>query len=778
MNNDLSERQDSLNILSGLNNQQRAAVSAPMDQHIQVVAGAGTGKTSVLTQRISWCVSHGVPPWQIMAVTFTNKAAKEMRERLIRSIGESRASRVQMGTFHSIGMRILRRHHGAAGLSATFAIIDKDEQKILMTRVAERFFGLNGSTAMAERFRAENRSGKLVKWQQDQVFEQKREERDKADHLMKIIGRWKQKDLYPPEKVIPMLGIAGFVSPARQEALDAYVQYEAEKERHGGLDFDDLILRVNHLFRMHPGVLGGERARVRVLLCDEFQDVNIVQTNFIQYLSGTMMDDAAPTAWLFIVGDADQSIYGWRGSRPDMMQHFAQTMGMEKFMLEQNYRCSPVVLDAANAVIAHNMDREEKHLFTQRVDAPPIALFRAEKEGTTEERWVTDTMEAITRSGKGSYSDMAVLYRAKSTGYALTREMVRRGIPYKVFGDSGFYGATEIKDAVAWLRVVFNPNDDAALLRAVSKPPCGIGHKTLDDLEKTAEITGLSIHTVMSGPSGFSKSSAIGPFLDKVANLRRAYVNQPFEQFVESVLRYSDPGMPSRLSLLDYHGKDGEKGEDRAENLLSLVGMSARFASSLKMGGKQGGDPDESLAHEPGDPLSEFLAEMALMTATETADAGEASAVSLMTVHKAKGLEFPQVFVLGCMEGFFPHRQGKDPEGNCEDLEEERRLFYVAITRSKQGLFLSASKKPMTYGQGCYHGDFPLSQFVCEIPERLFSDAVQNVIVGMTVPSLPVQRKAIPVSPSSAATKVPQTATGDVGLLEYPGCQQELESDE
>ncbi len=747
-------------ILYKLNDRQRQAVTSPINENIQVVAGAGTGKTSVLTQRIAWLIAHGVQPWKITAVTFTNKAAQEMRDRLEKSVGAESAKRVQMGTFHGIALRILRKYADILGVDKNFQVLDKDEQKILMVRAIAKLFGPDSSINRKKAFLEENNGKQLENWQKDTIKKQKEKELSKFYQISAEIDSWKQDGLYPVAKVEEYLKSSGQSLSRHREALQVYAWYEEEKKKHGGMDFDDLILRLNQLLSSHHDIRQIEQSRIQYLFSDEFQDVNKPQADLLLYLSGNSELDQNQTAHVFIVGDADQSIYGWRGSRPEMMSLFASKLHMKKVMLEQNYRCSSVVLEAANSVISNNEGREDKNLFTTRSDALPITVFHADKIEKTEERWVADLIQDMFRSKKSRYSDIAVLYRNKYMAYALTRELIKRGIPYKVFGDTDFYSCKEIKDGVAWLRVVSNPNDNTAISRAIENPPCGIGSKTIDGIYNRAEKLGQSIYQVLTSEYGASASKAVSPFLRKIERLRTNYKNMPFGDFVGSVIRYQDEDYPSRLSLFDYHEKDGEKGEQRANNLLSLISYAESFSSMQQMGTNVGYSPEESLAQHPGDTLSEFVTEIALMTATELADNQGRNAVNLMTIHRAKGLEFSNVFIIGCVEDHFPMKHN----GEIGNLEEERRLFYVAVTRAIKSLWIAGPKYPN------YFGNFSLSptdisRFVREIPEHLIGNSASEVMANLQLHS-PIADRMLLASNASNCPEKPDSSpvTDDAAL--------------
>ncbi len=696
-------------LLEGLNPQQQRAVSLSADANVSVIAGAGTGKTSVLTRRMAWLMAQGVKPWRIMAVTFTNKASQEMRERLQALVGEDSARAVDLGTFHSLGRRIVQRHHAVMGLPKYFTILDEDEAKILMMRVVRFLIPGEDSEALAARLKSENE--KLSDWQKEQIRAQRKEESDICEKALAFVEQCKESGLYPAE--YPKVQ----ETHPRSPYLEHYIRYEKAKKQHGGLDFSDLITIPNYLFLLHSYILKAEQDRLSHILVDEFQDVNDAQYAFIRALSGD-----GKACHTFIVGDEDQSIYGWRGSRPELMGAFGQTCQSTKVKLEENYRCSPIILDAANAVIQNNTEREEKNLFTQRQDGDVIFLLQSDTEDR-EAASIAALMKSlssspVTGSGGIPYSDMAVLYRGNALARSISAALVKEGIPYRIFGDVGFYGRKEIKDAMAWLHIVANPHNDLQMDRALQNPPCGIGPKTHAWLSEASDAMECSLYGIMGNAA--DKAPALVPFLGKLHGLQAAYRetvngNMAFGDFVKAVLETRSEAVGAKGdSLMLYHVKDGEKGDVRRENLEELASAAARFESRFVMNGANAGSGDNDI-------LSEFLAEAALMVAMESGEE-QSDMVSLMTIHKSKGLEFGHVFVIGCEEGVFPSMKDRNPSNEelC-NMEEERRLFYVAGTRAKHGLCLSSCQSRMLYGQTQW---LEPSRFIGEIPEHLIQGTI------------------------------------------------------
>ncbi|MEY2341532.1 ATP-dependent helicase [Acidithiobacillus sp. IBUN Pt1247-S3] len=711
-----------------LNSQQKAAVTSWLNEDAQIIAGAGSGKTTVLTQRIAYLVQNGVQPWKILAVTFTNKAAQEMRNRLFDLLGEDAARRIQMGTFHALGRRILLRHREEMGLPPTLSILDRKEQEGLLLRVVQRLYGENDSRLLEKRLGEARKTPENRK----RLQRQRQTERDLAGFALRKIGGWKQAGKYPPPDPIP-----GNVKADVRQALAIYGQYEKEKARLGLFDFDDLITRVNTLFQDRPDLLQKERGRIQHLLVDEFQDVNAEQVRWISLLAGSSADGAQ--ARLFLVGDEDQSIYGWRGSRPDLMRAFGRERKMGVYLLEHNYRSSPVILEAANAVIRNNPDREEKVLRTQREDRLPIGVFQGDTE-KEEARWVANQVESLVRKRRGSPSGIAVLYRAKSVAQKTLQELVSRGIPARMVGDTSFQETAEVRDAMAWLRCIDNPDNDGALLRALQHPPSGIGPKVIQAMEEESDLRGVSCWEALCQMPSTPATTA---FLAKVNRLRAEKDEIPFPDFVQAVLqRPLLVGDKQKPSLWDWT-ESQENGEARIANLETLlqaaVNQEARWAESCLAGQ----DPSSDDGLEENDPLREFLSQVAL-AGTDSDDPDVPHQVSFLTIHKAKGLEYPVVFVLGCNEGIFPSRKDQDPDGDCENLEEERRLFYVATTRAKQALFLTGARQRQTFSG--YDGDYPLTRFLEEIPEALLEkdrperlvDAIPESALGASPDARPM----------------------------------------
>ena len=629
-------------ILDPLNDAQREAVTAPSD-HLLVLAGAGSGKTRVLVHRIAWLVQvEQVPPTSILAVTFTNKAAREMRGR-IEEILELPTRGMWFGTFHGIAHRLLRAHWQDAGLPENFQVMDSDDQLRMVKRVL-RELQIDES-----------------RWQPRQMqwfINSQKDEGLRADHI----------DDHGDHFLVTQLRI--------------YRQYEDHCRRSGLVDFGELLLRSHELWLARPELLAHYQRRFRQILVDEFQDTNAIQYAWLRVLAG----DRTP---LTLVGDDDQSIYGWRGARIENIQQFQRDYpGARLVRLEQNYRSTANILNAANALITHNQGRLGKRLWTQGGEGEPIDLYAAFNE-QDEANYIADTLADWVHQGN-LRGEAAVLYRSNAQSRVIEEALLRQGIPYRVYGGVRFYDRQEIRNALAYLRLVHYRHDDAAFERVVNIPTRGIGAKTLEELREAARHDSLSLWQATRSllERGALKGRArngLQAFVDLIEGLAGGADELPLQNLVKRVIRDS--------GLRDYHANEkGEKGQARVENLDELVNAVADFS-----------------ADEEVDPLAEFLAQAALDAGEGQAGSGE-DAVQLMTLHSAKGLEFPLVFVAGIEEGLFPHAMSMEEPGR---LEEERRLAYVGITRAMRKLVLTYAESRRLYGQEKFHAP---SRFIREIP--------------------------------------------------------------
>ena len=649
---------DVSHLLDGLNPAQRQAVSAP-DSHFLVLAGAGSGKTRVLTHRIAWLNEVlGVPAHGIFAVTFTNKAAAEMRHRVDAQLRNG-ARGMWIGTFHGLAHRLLRLHWQDAKLPEGFQILDSDDQLRLVKRVVQQL----------ELDDARFPPRQIAWWINAQKDEGRR-----PQHIQDAGDEW-----------------SGAM-------LKAYALYQERCDRAGLVDFAEILLRAHELLRDTPALLAHYRRRFGHLLVDEFQDTNAIQYAFVRVLAGD-------TGKVFVVGDDDQAIYGWRGAKVENVQRFLNDYaGAETIRLEQNYRSTANILGAANAVIAHNPERLGKQLWTDSGEGDPIDLYAAYNE-IDEARYVVERALQWVRDG-GSHGDIAILYRSNAQSRALEEQLVAEQVPYRVYGGVRFFERAEIKDTLAYLRLVANRDDDAAFERAVNTPPRGIGERTLDEVRRTAREHGIplweaALRNAQGNVLAGRARNALAAFAQLIDALTAETAELPLKDKIDHVLARSN---------LRVHYANESKGsaDSRVENLDELVSVASRFVR---------GDDEESAQLTE---LVAFLAYAALEAGEGQAQAGE-DGVQLMTLHSAKGLEFPLVFLVGLEEGLFPSARTAEESGR---LEEERRLAYVGITRARQTLVLTYAEARRLHGQDMF--GVP-SRFLREIPPPLLREVRPKV---------------------------------------------------
>jgi DNA helicase-2/ATP-dependent DNA helicase PcrA len=627
-----------MDLLKGLNPQQQKAVTAS-DGPVLVLAGPGSGKTRVLTHRVAWLViEHDVAPWRIMAVTFTNKAAREMRERLERLLGHSRARNLTLGTFHATCARILRREAEAAGIPGDYAIFDADDQRRLIKQ-AMKDLGLDD-----KRYRPQ------------------------AVHA--AISRAKN-ELIPPE---------GYETGSYygEVVRRVYERYQMLLRANNGLDFDDLLMVSVELFAKNPDVLAAHQERYEHILVDEFQDTNQAQYTLLRQLSGKHLN-------LFCVADEDQSIYAWRGADYRNIRRLRDDHpDLLSILLEENYRSTQTILDAAHAVIRHNPDRTEKSLFTRRGQGPEIVIHEAYDQD--DEAWfIVNTINQLAAL-EVSLGDCAVMYRTNAQSRALEDAFVRVGMPYRLVGATRFYARREIKDIVAYLRLIHNPAEGVSMARVMNVPPRGIGQKTLSTLESVAEAVASSVYEVMHNlpdSLGVRARRALASFLEMLEGWISARDHMTVAQLIDRVLEDTAYG--------DYLRDGTEEGEDRWANVLELRNVAAEYADST---------------------LTEFLADVALVSDVDNLSE-DVDAPTLLTLHAAKGLEFPVVFIAGLEEGLLPHSRSFD---DADQMAEERRLMYVGLTRAKDRLYLTHAFARTRYGDN--EPSVP-SQFLDDIPPEL-----------------------------------------------------------
>ena len=682
---------DVSHLLDGLNPAQREAVSAAPG-HYLILAGAGSGKTRVLTHRIAWLHEvHGVPTHGIFAVTFTNKAAGEMRQRIDLQLRNG-ARGMWIGTFHGLAHRLLRLHWNDAKLPEAFQVMDSDDQLRLVKRVVQAL---------------ELDDGKFPPKQIAWWINAQKDEGRRPQHIQ-------------PEP-----------HDAWLEAMrQCYAEYQQRCDRAGLVDFAELLLRAHELLRDNPALLAHYRARFGEILVDEFQDTNAIQYAFVRVLAGD-------TGHVFVVGDDDQSIYGWRGAKVENMQQFLRDHPSARTIrLEQNYRSSANILGAANAVIAHNPGRIGKQLWTDTGDGEPIDLYAAYNE-MDEARFVVERIRQWVRDG-GSLGDAAILYRSNAQSRAFEEALLSEQLPYRVYGGMRFFERAEIMDALAYLRLVANRGDDAAFERAVNTPARGIGERTLDEVRRLARNARVSLWgAAMLATQGTELAgrarNALAAFMALVEQLAGETAELDLAERVDHVL--------VRSGLREHWAKESRGGldsESRTENLDELVSVASRFVRRI--------DDDE--ATEGMSELVAFLSYAALEAGEGQVEAGE-DGVQLMTLHSAKGLEFPLVFLAGLEEGLFPSNRSLDESGR---LEEERRLAYVGITRARQKLVLTYAEARRLHGQDMY--GIP-SRFLREIPASLLNEVRPRVQV-----SRPASGFATRPAPGHASLETPGLKLG------------------
>ena len=671
--------------LDSLNPEQRLAAETT-EGPVLILAGAGSGKTRALTYRIAHLIDKGVSPWNILAITFTNKAAKEMQERVSELVGEAGES-VWVSTFHSMCAKILRRDIEKIGYARSFTIYDADDQL----------------QVIKEQFKKKNIDDKVLP----------------PKEVKAKIGDAKNQLLSPDE------WFAQSDKTLRSQQIhDLYVAYEDSLRRANALDFDDLLVKTIELFLDHPSVLANYKDKFHYVHVDEYQDTNVAQYTLVKLLTKESRN-------LCVVGDDDQSIYGWRGADIQIILNFGKDFPDAKIIkLERNYRSTANILDAANQVIAHNSGRMEKSLWTELPEGDPIKLFCAGDE-REEAAWVCDRIQQARRSGS-PYSDVAILYRSNAQSRVLEDMLMRAGIPYRIYGGLRFYDRKEVKDILAYLRAISNQADDVSLRRIINEPKRAIGDSTIAELVRHATRLDMPLYSaLMDIPQTLSARprKCVSEFGQLMNELVMLHDEMKLSEFVNEV--YIRTGLKAQLE------RDlSEQGKSRLENMAEFLGAISEF---------------EEQSDTP--TLSSYLENVSLISDLDKTDAQE-QAVTLMTIHSAKGLEFPSVFLVGLEEGIFPNGRSLYDE---DKLEEERRLCYVAITRAREKLFISYASQRMLFNQVSYNAK---SRFLKEIPERLMDDEWINKreksFPGVTTSyRQPVQRKPRSVSTPTNASQNP-----------------------
>ncbi len=677
-------------LLNGLNEKQKEAVTAPLGNTL-VLAGAGSGKTRVLVSRIAWLIAQEhLSPHAILAVTFTNKAAGEMRERLS-SLLASPVQGLWVGTFHGLCHRLLRRHFKEANLSEHFHILDSEDQGRLIKKVIASL----------------NLDGEQWPVKQSQSFiNSKKDEGLRPQHVNALH--------YGPTKTL----------------VSIYQAYEQACQTAGVIDFAELLLRTHELLRDNPEVLAHYRQRFQAILVDEFQDTNTIQYAWIRLLAG---DNTAVLA----VGDDDQSIYGWRGAKVENIQQFSRDFENTSIIrLEQNYRSTGTILEAANALITNNNSRMGKDLWTSGGAGEKIVVYSAFNE-LEEARFVSERIMMELNQG-ASADEIAVLYRSNAQSRVIEEALLRANIAYRIYGGVRFFDRAEVKDALAYLRLIINPNDDPAFERVVNFPTRGIGEKTLEDLRHFAKAEQCSLwnaakHLLEAKAMAQRAGSSLFKFIELIEQLQLNTLSMELDEQLTEVMHRS--GLHAHFSKIK-----GDKSESRLDNLQELINAAKQFRYE---------ENQEELSL-----VNAFLAHASLEAGEMQADEHERY-VHLMTLHAAKGLEFPIVFLVGMEEGVFPGKQSLEEPGR---LEEERRLCYVGMTRAMRKLIMSYAEVRRQYGREEYHRP---SRFLRELPEELVDEVrvkarFQAANVRTQVASSLVQETGIPMGQNVVHAKFGQ----------------------
>ena len=655
---------DVTHILDGLNDPQRAAVTAPVGNAL-VVAGAGSGKTRVLVHRIAWLVeAEQVSPYAVLAVTFTNKAAAEMRLR-IEGLLDVPVRNLWVGTFHGIAHRLLRMHWQEAGLPQNFQILDADDQLRLVKRVMR-------ALDIDEQKWPARQATWFINGQKD---EGKRARHVAAgDDLFQITHK------------------------------KIYEAYEELCQQGGLVDFAELLLKSHELWLERADLLAHYQERFGHILVDEFQDTNSIQYAWLRVLAGER-------AAIMAVGDDDQSIYGWRGAKIENIHRFSQDFGpVTTIRLEQNYRSTGNILAAANKLISNNSDRLGKELWTADEQGDPIRVYSGFND-LDEARFIAERTTDWINTG-GSPDEVAILYRSNAQSRVLEESLLRSQIPYRIYGGQRFFERVEIKNALAYMRLMLDRNSDPAFERVVNVPTRGIGDKTLEAIREQSRVRGVSlwqasVDALAEGAFSGRVASKVAEFLQLVESLADSTSELPLHELADVCIQAS--------GLLEFHGREkGERGMARKENLEELVSACRQFNGEMVFPLQDGDVAEVS-------QLEEFLDQVALDAGDRESQSGPA--VQMMTLHSAKGLEFPLVFLAGLEEGLFPHRMSVEEPGR---LEEERRLAYVGITRAMQQLYLTFAETRRLHGTDTYNRP---SRFLLELPQ----DLLQEVRVGGSI---------------------------------------------
>jgi len=651
---------DQTPLLNNLNPEQLRAVTLPSESAL-ILAGAGSGKTRVLTTRIAWLLQTSqVGSGGVLAVTFTNKAAKEMMLRL-QAMLPVNVRGMWIGTFHGLCNRFLRAHYKMANLPQTFQILDTQDQLSAIKRLCKQH------KVDDERF-----PPKQLQW---------------------FIAGCKEDGLRPKDVDVR--------DDETRRKVEIYQLYEDQCQREGVVDFGELMLRSFELLRDNDAIRLHYRARFKHVLIDEFQDTNKLQYAWIKMIAGMPAEHGSA---VLAVGDDDQSIYAFRGARVGNMADFVREFGVQhQIKLEQNYRSYSNILDSANALIGNNKNRLGKNLRTDQGAGEPVRVYESTSD-FAEAQWLVDEIRQLVKGDGFTRKEVAVLYRSNAQSRVMETALFNAGVPYKVYGGLRFFERSEIKHALAYLRILENPNDDTSFLRIVNFPPRGIGARSVEQLQDAAKGLGCSLHDAVSTTAGKAGAKLAG-FVAMIDVMREQTPGMTLREIIEVVLE--------KTGLIE-HYKTEKEGADRVENLEELVNAAESFVTQEGFGRDAEATASEMVPNaEDGEvmsPLAAFLTHAALEAGDNQAQAGE-DAVQLMTVHASKGLEFDAVFISGLEEGLFPHENSMN---DYDGLEEERRLMYVAMTRARKRLYLSHSQTRMLHGQTRYNLK---SRFLDELPE-------------------------------------------------------------
>jgi DNA helicase II / ATP-dependent DNA helicase PcrA len=683
-------------LLEGLNPPQRQAVLHE-GSPLLIVAGAGSGKTAVLTRRIAYLLAaRDVSPGQILAITFTNKAAAEMRDRVVQLLGARTRLAIWVSTFHSMCVRILRNQASLLpGRNSNFSIYDADDSRRLLMMIAK-----------------------------DMGLDTKRYS---ARLLANCISNLKN-ELIDPEQAAANLSMDSDAGDLNRIVAEVYAEYQRRLRAANALDFDDLIGETVAVLQHFPQIAQYYRRRFRHILVDEYQDTNHAQYVLVRELAGTDCQDDVPQAELCVVGDADQSIYAFRGATIRNIEDFERDYpNARTILLEQNYRSTQNILSAANSVIKHNSGRREKRLWTDAGDGALIVGYVAENEHD-EAAFVASEIDSLSDSGDITYNDVAVFYRTNNSSRSLEEVFIRAGIPYKVVGGVRFYERKEIRDIVAYLRVLDNPGDSVSMRRILNTPRRGIGDRAEACVAVYAENTGASFNDALQAAAegrvpmlNTRSEKAIAAFVEIIDDLR-SRLDDDLGDLVEAVLDRS--GYRAELEA-----SSDAQDLARLDNLNELVSVAHEFSIDQANAAALSDPDDEDVPDTSA--LAAFLERVSLVADTDEIPEHGAGVVTLMTLHTAKGLEFPVVFVTGWEDGMFPHMRAL---GDPTELSEERRLAYVGITRARQRLYVSRAKVRSSWGQPMMN---PESRFLREIPQHLI-DWRRTGTDPKPAPSVPV----------------------------------------